>query len=271
MISPPKTTEELLAEKKCQDSKEYRNYAIKNMSEEELYSLHIYHRTNDNYCETQLHSLLGLMIAEQDEYIIKSISGHCVLDVGAGNGDLSRRLKEHGYTVTSIEPHAHTRELAKKWNGIDELPYGIYETPFTINSFDTVILRECVEHLIFEDAIPEIKRICNKRIIIFEPNLNPIVLLARKLVGQKEFNPQKLEYFQKILADNGYTKQTVTFRDVFIIPLSGGFSYRQLVPRYKPIEMIVMILDRKITYLLDVCGLSSFICWRYLLVADKGD
>ena len=249
----------------------YSQSEIKNMSEEELYNLHIYHRTNDDYCKTQLQSLLGKVVIDQDEYIINSVYGKEVLDVGAGNGDLSKLLKERGFNVTSIEPHEHTRELAKRWNGVDELPYGIYETPFPDNSFDTVILRECVEHLIFENAIKEIKRVCKKRVIIFEPNLNSIVLLGRQLVGQHEFNPQPLEHFEKILSDNGFIDQKVTYRDTFVIPISGGFSYSQLIPRYEPIERLTLWLDNSIATLLTIGGISKHICWRYKLIADKVD
>ena len=124
--------------------------------------------------------------------IISAVYGKKVLDVGAGYGTLSRRLKEAGFDVTAIEPNPHTREIAKKWNNVDELPFGIYQTPFADNYFDTVILRECVEHLDFPRATAEINRICSTRVLVFQTNLNPLITLARKRIGHEEFNPQKL-------------------------------------------------------------------------------
>ena len=117
------------------------------MTEQELYRLNIYHSTDENHSKKQLHSLYGRVNEDQDKQIIISVHGKRVLDVGAGYGLLTRRLKDEGFDVIAIEPNLHIREIAKKWNNVDELPYGIYKTPFDDNYFDTVILRECVEHL----------------------------------------------------------------------------------------------------------------------------
>ena len=165
------------------------------MTEEELYRLNIYHEADDGHSEKQLHSLYGLVNEDQDREIISAVHGKKVLDVGAGYGTLSRRLKDAGFEVIAIEPNQHTRKLAKKWNDVDELPHGIYQTPFEDNYFDTVILRECVEHLDFPQAAQEINRICNKRVLVFQTNLNPLITIARKRIGHEEFNPQKLPYY----------------------------------------------------------------------------
>lgn len=239
------------------------------MSEEELYRLNIYHNSDDGHSEKQLHSLYGLVNEDQDREIISSICGKKVLDVGAGYGTLSRRLKDAGFEVTAIEPNPHTRDLAKKWNNIDELPCGIYQTPFEDHYFDTVILRECVEHLMFPQAIREINRICNMRVLVFQTNLNPLITLARKRIGHEEFNPQKLPYFTVNLEEAGFPKQKVLFRDPLAFPLSGGYHARQMVPRSPSIERAVLSFDRILTRILRFFGLAPLICWRYLLIADK--
>jgi len=239
------------------------------MTEEELYRLNIYHTADDGHSEKQLQSLYGLVNEDQDREIISSVHGKKVLDVGAGYGTLSRRLKDAGFEVTAIEPNLHTREIAKKWNNIDELPHGIYETPFEDNYFDTVILRECVEHLNFPQATQEIKRICNKRVLVFQTNLNPLITLARKRIGHEEFNPQKLPYYKENLEKAGFLKQKVLFRDPLAFPLSGGYHASQMVPRYPSIERVVLSFDKILTRVLRVFGFAPLICWRYLLVADK--
>lgn len=238
-------------------------------SEEELYRLNIYHITDDEYCKKQLGSLLGLLNEDQDRDIIKSVYGNRILDIGAGNGVLSKSLKEAGYEVTAIEPHAHTRELAKKWNDVDELPYNIYSTPFDDNYFDTVILRECGEHLDLVEAGKEIKRICNTRIIVFGANVNPLITLARIIRGQEEFNLQTIDYYQTLLKELGYPHQHWFFRDSFALPISGGYQHKQLIPRNKSIECLVLSVDKVITKFLLLFGIESFFFWRYLLVADK--
>lgn len=239
------------------------------MTEEELYRLNIYHSSDENHSEKQLHSLYGLVNEDQDRLIISSVHGKRVLDVGAGYGTLSRRLREAGLAVTAIEPNPKTREIARKWNNVDELPYGMYETPFDNNYFDTVILRECVEHLDIPAALGEITRICNRRVLVFQTNLNPLITLARKRIGHEEFNPQKLDYYRKQLEDAGFKKQTVMFRDPLAFPLSGGYHARQLVPRNTWAEHAVLSFDKAATELLRITRTAPLFCWRYLLIADK--
>ena len=120
---------------------------VRTLSDEEKYHLNIYHKTDDDYCKKQLESLYGIVNQDQDNEIISRIYGNSVLDVGAGNGSLSRRMIDAGFDVTSIEPHEPTRKLAKQWYGVDELSTDIYDTGFDAYSFDTVILRECVDRL----------------------------------------------------------------------------------------------------------------------------
>lgn len=239
------------------------------MSEEELYRLNIFHTTDEKYDRKQLNSLYGLVNEDQDRLIINSVYGKRVLDVGAGYGTLSRRLKEAGLEVTAIEPNPHTRELAKKWNDVDELSYGIYELPFEDNYFDTVILRECVEHLDIPAAMNEIRRICNRRVLIFQTNLNPLITLARKRIGHEEFNPQNLAYYRKQLEDAGFKKQVISFRDPLAFPLSGGYHARQLVPRNPSVEHVVLAVDKSVTRLFRITRMDSLFCWRYLLISDK--
>jgi len=239
------------------------------MSEEELYRLNIFHESDDGYSEKQLHSLYGRVNKDQDGEIIGAVFGKRVLDVGAGYGTLSRRLKDAGFRVTAIEPNPHTRELARKWNGVDELPYGIYQTPFEDNEFDTIILRECVEHLDFGEALKEINRICNTRVLVFQTNLNPLITIARKRIGHEEFNPQKLDYYRQNLAGLGFPKQTVIFRDPLAFPLSGGYHTWQIVPRSPAIERLVVLVDKLMVKAMRLTGISRLFCWRYLLIADK--
>ena len=215
------------------------------------------------------YSLLGLVQEDQDRDIIKSVFGKRVLDVGAGNGVLARRLIDAGFEVTAIEPHAHTRELAKEWNDIWELPCNIYSTPFADGSFDTVILRECGEHIDLIEAGKEIKRICNHRIIVFGANVNPLITFARIIREQQEYNLQGIEYYQTIFTDMGYSDQHYFYRDPLALPLSGGYQHFQLVPRNRMIEREIMQVDKALTWLLLSIGMESFFFWRYLLIADK--
>jgi SAM-dependent methyltransferase len=239
------------------------------MSEEELYRLNIYHASDANYCKKQLNSLYGLVNEVQDQTILNAVYGRKILDVGAGYGELSKRLKLAGFCVTAIEPNPKTREIAKKWNNIEELDCDIYHTPFDDCFFDTVILRECVEHLDFNEAMKEIKRICASRVLVFQTNLNPIIKHARKTIGHEEYNPRKLNYYKKKLDEFGFSKQKVIFRDSFAFPISGGYHARQLIPRVPSLEHAVLGVDNTITKIFQLTGLAPLFCWRYLLISDK--
>jgi SAM-dependent methyltransferase len=238
------------------------------MSEEELYRLNIYHRLDEDESVGKLHSLYGRVNEDQDRTIITHVRGRRVLDVGAGYGTLSRRLMDAGFLVTAIEPNPDTRETARRWYGVEELPYGIYETPFPDGSFDTVILRECVEHLDFGKALGELQRIDRGRVLVFQTNLNPLIALVRRRIGHEEFNPQRLSYYRDQLARAGYSLQEIIFRDPFAFPLSGGYCARQLLPHIPLLEAAAIRIDHGITRGLRALGLAPVFCWRYLMVAD---
>lgn len=238
------------------------------MSEAELKRLNIYHETDDNHSFRQLHSLYGKVNADQDKDIINAVFGSRVLDIGSGYGTLSRRLIDTGFKVTSIEPHEKMRELAKQWHNVEELPYSIYQTPFPEKSFDTVILRECVEHLDFPLALTEIQRICRGRVIIFQTNLNTIITLIRGLLGHQEYNPRKLEYYVDILKSQGFSRHKVAYRDILAFPLSGGYISFQFIPHRDPIESSVIRLDKSLMNVAGKYGIAKWISWRYLLTAD---
>jgi hypothetical protein len=84
-----------------------------------------------------------------------------------------------------------------------------------------------------------------------------------------EFNPRRLDYYQRNLAGAGFQEQEVIFRDSFAFPLSGGYHARQLVPRIPSVETAVLDLDHALTRVLRFLGVASIFCWRYLLVADS--
>jgi hypothetical protein len=115
----------------------------------------------------------------------------------------------------------------------------------------------------------EINRICRHRVIVFQTNLNPLITLARKRIGHEEFNPQQLAYYQKNLADAGFSKQTVIFRDPLAFPLSGGYHAKQLVPRNVIFERAIFNIDGAVTKFLRFTKIAPLLCWRYLLISDK--
>lgn len=95
-----------------------------------------------------------------------------VLDLGCGNGDYAKRLKDLGFDVTAgdidIARFRYRNEIVFKRCDITK------EIPFPAGYFDYVLLMEVVEHLGNPYAVmPEINRIIktNGSLIISTPNI----------------------------------------------------------------------------------------------------
>jgi len=256
---------------KSEEKKTVKFPDFSSLTNEELIELEIYHDFDPDFCVRQLNRLYGKINAIQDQEIVKSVYDGKVLDVGSGFGSLSYRLKKNNIDVTSLEPDENSAKIAKAQYGIDSRNYSIYDTPFSDNEFDTVILRECVEHLDFELAMDEIRRICSKRVLIFQTNLNFVTEISRRERDHEEFNPQKLSYYKEYLAKYGFSEQKIIYRDPIAFPLSGGYQYRQLFPKCEFLENGLLKFDGVLNSVLGALRLSKYICWRYLLIADKID
>ena len=90
-----------------------------------------------------------------------------MLDIPAGNGRLSEKLKQHGHHVTSADINAEKETYV----------YADMEKPlpFEENRFDTVICLEGIEHILSPALlIQEFCRICKPdgRVIVSTPNIH---------------------------------------------------------------------------------------------------
>jgi 2-polyprenyl-3-methyl-5-hydroxy-6-metoxy-1,4-benzoquinol methylase len=69
-----------------------------------------------------------------------------LLDVGAGTGAFSKKMKDAGWNVTGLEPDETARKNAKEINGLDLLsPEHLYHFPE--NSFDAITMWHVLEHV----------------------------------------------------------------------------------------------------------------------------
>jgi ubiquinone/menaquinone biosynthesis C-methylase UbiE len=106
------------------------------------------------------------------EYILRSLKGKSVLEVGCGRGYLATRLAEKLPTTACdifIPPKLQSRYPEVKFDtaNIESLPY-------PSNSFDTVVTTHTLEHV--QDlalAISELRRVARKRLIIVVPRQRP--------------------------------------------------------------------------------------------------
>lgn len=236
-------------------------------SEEELYERHVFHRTDHRRNRRKLGALYGRVAAAQDALIEQHILGQRVLDVGAGYGNFARRLLDRGYTVTAIDPHQESRELARSWYDVDVQDGTIYSTPFADHSFDTVVLREVGEHLDFDEALREIVRLATQAVILFQTNVTPLVRLMRRVARHHEYRSPPVAYYIVALSRAGLRVDVVRYSDLLAFPLSGGFVTPQLFPPLRGLYSPLVEADRRLAEVLQPTGLPKLLGWRVLIRA----
>ena len=224
--------------------------------------------------EKRLHRFYGDVAKLQNTDIIKLITSRRVLDIGCGYGTLIKQIMDEkpGVEVVGIDIDPESISKARNLYGLNVKPVSVYDMDFSDNSFETVILREAIHHFDGPDnldrALTEIRRVCSKELIVFDPNPNWIVKLSRKLIRHKD--PEApLKTVLRALRSKGFMVKTCKLRDVIAFPLSGGFVGRELVPNIKFIKDVILMLDSTINVLLRMLGIEKFFCWRYVIYAVK--
>lgn len=226
--------------------------------------------------EKRLSRFYGDVANSQNKEIIKLITGMRILDVGCGYGFLIRQIRKEkaNAEIIGIDIDPESIEMASRLYGIDVRNMSVFKLDFPDGYFDTVILREAVHHFNTHDnlkaALNEIKRVCGKELIIFDPNPNLMLRLCRKLIRHVD-QEAPCEYVVKALEENGFMVSSLKWRDIIAFPLSGGFISMELVPNIKICKDLVMALDRGLNAVLSGLKIQRHFCLRYLIYAIKKD
>jgi 2-polyprenyl-3-methyl-5-hydroxy-6-metoxy-1,4-benzoquinol methylase len=167
-----------------------------------------------------------------------------VLDLGCGNGVLTRSIANAGYDVVGVDPSSSGIAEAKANSpNISFHVCGVYDDPsrFGLNGFDLVVSEEVVEHLYFPDALLTFARQVltpNGRIIITTPYYGYLRNLALAV-----FN--RWDHHLTPLWDHGHIKL---------------FSYKSMVK----------LLERNSFELVEFHGAANFrYFWRNMVVVAK--
>lgn len=104
--------------------------------------------------------------------VLNSVVGSRVLDVACGRGHLSKLLSSsHTVTGADIIIDPNLREIAP---GIKFVETNLESLPFPDSSFDTVVCAHTLEHVQCpDDAIAELRRVTEKRLIVILPRQRP--------------------------------------------------------------------------------------------------
>lgn len=234
------------------------------------------HHHYDHYCADQIRRLdgfYGLIEKTIHQELIPYMEGKSILDIGCGFGSLCDFFYQRGFSVTGIEQHRISFDAAKQ--RFPHLNLVFDEGNFLDNVpgqfFDIVIMKDVIHHVVAEsDAnafMENVNRICKKLLIIIDPNPTLILRTSRKII--KHIDPecppnQALE----LLRSHGFSIKKLFFSEVFAFPLSGGYVGPELIKSASLMKFLLKI-DRFLKKILDILGVSRFICWRYVIIAEK--
>ena len=94
-----------------------------------------------------------------------------LLDVGCGNGELMRRMRDFGWDVMGVEPDRAAAQVARREYGLD-VRASVHEAPRA--SFDAVITHHVIEHvpdpIRFLETLASVCR-PNAQIVVVTPNV----------------------------------------------------------------------------------------------------
>jgi 2-polyprenyl-3-methyl-5-hydroxy-6-metoxy-1,4-benzoquinol methylase len=76
-----------------------------------------------------------------------------VLDIGSGNGSLTRALAAAGFTMVGLEPDSDGIEIARHHGG-EYVQLSVYDEPNELGTFDAAVCVEVIEHLFQPSAVP---------------------------------------------------------------------------------------------------------------------
>ena len=140
----------------------------------------------------RLNFIIGVLKAKLPE-------GAVVLDVGCGNGVISRSLGSHGFNVKGIDVSEKTIEKAKALNKFPNVKFEVISAEKLVadgNKYHAVICSEVLEHLNDPGSLLKVLyQVLNKNgvLIVTVPNGNgPRELLVTRPVGFTPC-PQKME------------------------------------------------------------------------------
>jgi SAM-dependent methyltransferase len=232
-------------------------------------------KVNEPQCRLQ--SLWGLIDRQHNQQIARMLqdSSH-VLDVGCGYGALVDYLSQGGHQVRGIDLHEESVAIAHAIFPQAQVSVDAAEslTKDFAGHFDAIILKDVLHHIVGEgDPISSFKAFRQLlrdegRLVILDPNPMLILRLARTLVRHQdpEANPQLA---QKVLTENGFVVQQMTYYEIIGLPLSGGYVGYRLVPNWKPLNQVVAGTNHVLSRALVALGLGRYLCWRYIICAQK--
>jgi SAM-dependent methyltransferase len=215
----------------------------------------------------RLRGFYGAVASDQNHSILQLVTGATVLELGCGYGTFVGETSKRGKEAFGLDIDFETLGIGKRTYPILQgrlIQGDIGHLPFKEKSFHAVILRESLHHVGWEKIFPEILRVCEKEIIIFEPNPNWFLRLGRRIISHQD-QEVPLKPLLRLLEELGVVIQEFHFRDLIAFPLSGGFVGWEFVPSVRILFPVLLGMDRLLRGFFHLIKIDGVTCWRYLV------
>ena len=222
---------------------------------------------NPNRDLKRLRGFYGAVAFDQNHSILELVTGARVLELGCGYGTFAEEARKRGKEAFGLDIDLETLEIGKRTYPLMQgrvIQGDMSLLPFKEKSFHTVILRESLHHVGWEKVFPEVLRVCEQEIIIFEPNPNWFLRLARRIISHED-QEVPVKPLLRLLEEHGVVIQKVHFRDLIAFPLSGGFVGWEFVPPVNILFPVLLGMDRLLRGFFHLIKMDGAICWRYLV------
>jgi 2-polyprenyl-3-methyl-5-hydroxy-6-metoxy-1,4-benzoquinol methylase len=210
--------------------------------------------------------------AEMNRAVARRVAGSRVLDVGCGFGSLVAALDSAGFQATGVDTLESWIDAGKKrFPTADLRSSAPYAFGFPDKSFDTVVLKEVIHHVVDEgDAerfFAEVRRVCRRRVIVLDPNPTWFLKAARALFKHVDpvCSPREAA---RVLRSAGFEVVATEYRELLAFPLSGGYVRKSRLPDNAFLRTLLLGADRTLVPLVSALKLAPYVCWRYLVVGD---
>lgn len=225
--------------------------------------------------EKRLSQFWGAVDKKHVDHIMEYVDGKKILDMGCGYGTTTNYLRQNNLDSIGIDYSSEAIEEAKR-----RFPNGNYQfanaenLPYPDQTFDVIILRDALHHFVgeadFDKVKKEIIRVSkpNATMIFFDPNINPILKLMRK-ISKHDDEECDYETALKIMNEMGFSINHKSFNTLFSLPLSGGYVGLNFVPNIPFIYKVILSVERGCEKIVNAIGLGRTMCWRYIIVGKK--
>jgi SAM-dependent methyltransferase len=224
----------------------------------------------------RLRGFYGAVAFDQNHSILQLVNGVTVLELGCGYGTFVEEARKRGKRAFGLDIDFETLEIGKRTYSFLQgrlIQGDIGHLPFKAKSFHAVVLRESLHHVTWEEIFSEILRVCQMEVIIFEPNPNWFLRLARRIISHKD-QEVPVKPLLRLLKEHGVGVQECHFRDLIAFPLSGGFVGWEFVPPIKILFPLLLRIDRLFRGFFHLIKIDGATCWRYLvkgILNESGD